>query len=233
MAGRPVTKPNITNTIAKTDSVKVEEKTNITTDVDIKKENYELKLKLENMMKMIENLQSSKIIETKIADKVTNIPDEIELIDMNKRVTITSITTGGVNLKTSTDGTAKSFRLDKLGQTIPIFYSDLLGCIATDRSMFEEGLIYINDKQIVKNEYLEDFYKKFLDINTITNIMDFDTETVKEMVSNTTDAIQETIIILIATKINKGESVDMNMVNTIEKSCKTVVDIRDIANKIR
>jgi hypothetical protein len=53
------------------------------------------------------------------------------------------------------------------------------------------------------------------------------------MISNTTQEIQETIISIIANKFNKGEFIDMNKVDAIEKSCKGKVDIREIANQIR
>jgi hypothetical protein len=35
-------------------------------------------------------------------------------------------------------------------------------------------LVYINDPSVVKSEYLEEQYKKFLDINKINHILDFD-----------------------------------------------------------
>ena len=63
--------------------------------------------------------------------------------------------------------------------------------------------------------------------------MDFDIETIKEMVSSTTPLIQETIVDLVAGKINKGAFIDMNKVEIIGASCTPKVDIRDLANKLR
>jgi hypothetical protein len=91
----------------------------------------------------------------------------------------------------------------------------------------------INDTRVVADNYLEESYKKFLDINKINHIIDFDIETIRSMISNTTKAIQETIVLLIAEKINKGEYVDMNKVDAIGKSCTNPIDIREVANKIR
>jgi hypothetical protein len=231
MAGKATTTNKTNSTSAKT--TKVENTTDV--NIDLQKENEELKNKLESMMKMLENLQTPNKTETKTIKEGMNetVVDTIEQIDMNKRITVTSITTGGVNLKTSNDGSARQFRLDKLGQTLPIFYADLVACMNTDRWIFEEGLVYINDPSVVKSEYLEEQYKKFLDINNINHILDFDIPTIKLMISNTTQEIQETIISIIANKFNKGEFIDMNKVDAIEKSCKGKVDIREIANQIR
>lgn len=235
MAGRPSTKSTNTNKVeTKVDDTKIVKDI----DSDIKKENEELKTQLANLMKMMEQMQSNQINSYTVNKDTTPnntefISEELPDIDMNKRITITSLTTGGVNLRTTMDGTARIFRLDKLGQSIPIIYSDLLNCINLQRDFFEDGLVYINDTRVVSDNYLEESYKKFLDINKINNIMNFDIETIKTMVSNTTDSIQETIILLIADKINKGEFVDMNKVDAIGKSCKNPIDIREVANKIR
>lgn len=231
MAGRPsnASKKVETNTVVDTpiiDNIEVKfEKT------DVEKENELLKAKLEELTNMMLKLQETTNATTSINEERTSAitPD----IDMNARISVTSITTGGVNLKTTTDGTAKVFRFDKLGQTLPIIYVDLINCINLQRSFFEDGLLYINNQKVVEDNYLEEYYKKFINIDKINNIMNFDNETIKNMVSNTTPAIQETICLLVADKINKGEAIDMNKVDIIGKSCKNTVDIRDLANRLR
>jgi hypothetical protein len=220
------------NTVAKAKAVVsetkiIEEVKDTTINTELEKENKDLKSQLEQMMKMIEGLQNAQTNNNKTSS------DEMSDIDMNKRISVTSITTGGVNLRTANDGTAKTFRFDRLGQTLPILYLDLLNCINFNRSFFEEGLIYINNQKVIEDNYLEDFYKQFLDIDKITNIMNFDIETIKDMVTNTTVAIQETIVLLVADKLNKGGSVDMNKIDAIGKSCTKPVDIRELANKLR
>lgn len=200
------------------------------TEIEI--ENRDLKSQLSKMMEMIESLQTTPVASENIQNDTLadiNVPD----IDMNTRITVTSMTTGGVNLKTGTDGNARHFRLEKLGQTIPIIYEHLINCINTDRWLFEEGLVYINNARAVEEQYLEEAYKKFLTPNTIANILDFDIPTIGQMVNNTTTAIQETIVTLVAEKINNGGTIDMNKVDAIGKACVPPIDIRDIANKLR
>lgn len=200
-------------------------------DSDLKTENETLKNQLSEMMNIVKNLQNSNV--SNMDENTHQTDDEFTSVDMNARVSVTSMTTGGVNMKTATDGSARQFRLEKLGQTIPIVYEHLINCINTDRWLFEEGLVYINNAKVVKEQYLEESYKKFLTPDKIEHIMDFDIPTIKNMVSTTTTTIQETIVTLVAEKINNGGTIDMNKVEAIGNSCNPVIDIRELSNKLR
>ena len=195
----------------------------------LEKENKELKSQLAEMMNMIKELQTSKESTTTTSSNDTEEKD----VEMNARILVTSMTTGGVNLKTSNDGSARHFRFEKLGQTLPIIYEHLINCINTDRWLFEDGLVYISDANVVREQYLEESYKKFLTPEKIEHILDFDIDTIKEMVSSTTPAIQETIVDVVANRMNSGGSIDMNKVDAIGNACTEKVDIRDLANKLR
>lgn len=207
--------------------------TNASNGDSLKKENEELKNQLAEMMNMIKDLQANKsesekeVVENRDADKSENIED----VEMNARILVTSITTGGVNLKTSNDGSARHFRFEKLGQTIPIIYEHLINCINTDRWLFEDGLIYISDPNVIREQCLEDAYKKFLTPETIENILDFDMNVIIEMITSTTPAIRETIIDLVVDKLNHGGSIDMNKVNAIGNACN--VNIMELASKLK
>lgn len=207
--------------------------TNVSNDDSLKKENEELKNQLAEMMNMIKDLQASKSEPENVAVENADInkTETVEDVEMNARILVTSITTGGVNLKTSNDGSARHFRFEKLGQTIPIIYEHLINCINTDRWLFEDGLIYISDSNVIREQCLEDAYKKFLTPETIENILDFDINVIVDMVTSTTPAIQETIIDLVANKLNNGGSIDMNKVNAIGTACN--VNIMELASKLR
>lgn len=191
-------------------------------ETNLEKENAELKSQISTMMDMIKDLQAKQ----NVGNTVT-IQDELR-----RRVTITSITTGGVNLKTNDSGMAKPFRLERFGQTIPIVYEDLMDCINTDRWIFEDGLVYINDQKAIEEQYLEEAYKKFLTPDKIRDIMTFDDADIKNMVSNSTREIQETIVQLVCDKINKGEAVNLNKVKVIGDSCTPPVKITEIAERL-
>lgn len=207
--------------------------TNVSNNDLLKKENEDLKSQLAEMMNMIKDLQTQKTESEKTSAENVNIDtsENIEDVEMNARILVTSITTGGVNLKTSNDGSARHFRFEKLGQTIPIIYEHLINCINTDRWLFEDGLIYISDPNVIREQCLEDAYKKFLTPETIENILDFDMNVIIDMVTSTTPAIQETIIDLVVDKLNHGGSIDMNKVNAIGTACN--VNIMELASKLK
>ena len=199
-----------------------------------KEENDALKKQMEEMQKMLQQLMSQQSVP--VAQSVQEEEDseqQKEEIPLTKRIKVTSITTGGVNLKTSYDSGARKFRLEHLGQTKAIQYEYLIDCINTDRWLFEDGLVYINDPQVVEEQLLEEEYKKFLTPDKIQNILSFDVDTIKQMVSNSTREIQETICSVVIDKINTGESIDLNKVYAIGNSCEPQVNLLELSQKIK
>ena len=198
-----------------------------------KEENDALKKQMEEMQKMLQQLMSQQSAPVTQSVQEEDSEQQKEEIPLTKRIKVTSITTGGVNLKTSYDSGARKFRLEHLGQTKAIQYEYLIDCINTDRWLFEDGLVYINDPQVVEEQLLEEEYKKFLTPDKIQNILSFDVETIKQMVSNSTREIQETICSVVIDKINAGESIDLNKVYAIGNSCEPQVNLLELSQKIK
>lgn len=198
-----------------------------------KEENDALKKQMEEMQKMLQQLMSQQSVPVAQSVQEEDSEQQKEEIPLTKRIKVTSITTGGVNLKTSYDSGARKFRLEHLGQTKAIQYEYLIDCINTDRWLFEDGLVYINDPQVVEEQLLEEEYKKFLTPDKIQNILSFDVETIKQMVSNSTREIQETICSVVIDKINAGENIDLNKVYAIGNSCEPQVNLLELSQKIK
>ena len=198
-----------------------------------KEENDALKKQMEEMQKMLQQLMSQQSAPVAQYVQEEDSEQQKEEIPLTKRIKVTSITTGGVNLKTSYDNGARKFRLEHLGQTKAIQYEYLIDCINTDRWLFEDGLVYINDPQVVEEQLLEEEYKKFLTPDKIQNILSFDVETIKQMVSNSTREIQETICSVVIDKINAGENIDLNKVYAIGNSCEPQVNLLELSQKIK
>ena len=192
---------------------------------ELKKENDLLKTEQESRNEKIESSNSVSLDASK----------NISYSDINplKLIKVISLSDGGVSLKTKSSGDGKVFRFDKFGHSVTITYSDLQDIISTDRSFIEDGFVYICDKDVVKNNYLEDAYSKFLTIETINNIFSFPKDEIIDMIQNTTEALQESIISFVVKKINNGEYVDMNKVDVIGKSCKTPCNIIELAQQKR
>ena len=198
-----------------------------------KEENDALKKQMEEMQKMLQQLMPQQSAPVAQSVQEEDSEQQKEEIPLTKRIKVTSITTGGVNLKTSYDSGARKFRLEHLGQTKAIQYEYLIDCINTDRWLFEDGLVYINDPQVVEEQLLEEEYKKFLTPDKIQNILSFDVETIKQMVSNSTREIQETICSVVIDKINAGENIDLNKVYAIGNSCEPQVNLLELSQKIK
>lgn len=229
MAGRPkkVTTVNSdTEVVVNENEEKVSNSSDAVELEKLKKENEDLKSQLQMILEKL----SAQEEKAKAEDNLTHSQDEIVYKEINplKLINVVSLTDGGVSLRTAPNG-GKIFRFDKFGHSIPITYTDLQDVIATDRAFIEDGSVYICDEDVVKNNYLEDVYSRFLTVNMINNIFSFPTDKIVEMVSNTTETIQESIISIIVKKINNNEFVDMNKVDAIGKACKKPCDISALA----
>ena len=228
MAGRP--KKTVEKTVA-TNEKEIMTADNSAEMESLKKENAELKSQLQMILEKLSNIEETKTVSENKEEKEAENEDNELYKDISplKPIKVVSLTDGGISLRTNTSGTAKTFRFDKFGHATTITYSDLQDIIATNRTFIEDGSVYICDADVVKNNYLESFYDKFLTVEAITNILTFNKSDIADMVSNTTESIQETIISLIVKKINNNEYVDMNKVDAIGKACKNPCDIPGLA----
>ena len=91
-----------------------------------KEENDALKKQMEEMQKMLQQLMSQQSAPVAQSVQEEDSEQQKEEIPLTKRIKVTSITTGGVNLKTSYDSGARKFRLEHLGQTKAIQYEYLI-----------------------------------------------------------------------------------------------------------
>ena len=233
MAGRPKKVVTENTTITEEKVIKTTENKTADNSAEmdsLKKENAELKSQLQSILEklsLLETKNEENITET-VSEETADV-DNYKEINPLKPIKVVSLTDGGVSLRTNASGSGKTFRFDKFGHSISITYSDLQDVIATDRTFIEDGSVYICDADVVRNNYLDDCYSKFLTVEKITNILSFSKSDIIDMVSNTTETIQETIISLIVKKINNNEYVDMNKVDAIGKSCKNPCDISTLA----
>ncbi len=195
-------------------------------------ENKELREKIAKLEEMIERLTETYLKSEKLQPAVEEYSfEDYPEIPTNKPIRVMSLFTGGLNLKTSNDGNAQVFRLEKFGDIIPIMYMDLSKIISNQRRFFEEGYCIVMDKDVVKLHYLEDAMKKILDYKTITNILNYDIEKIKTLFSGATKVIQQTIVDLLIEKINKGEHLDKNKISVISEIFGH--DIYELANRVK
>lgn len=198
----------------------------------LRKENEEVKSQIKLILeKLAEQENKNTKIESSNIIPNTSKNDFYNDINPMKLIKVISLSDGGVSLKTKPGRDGKIFRFDKFGHSVTIAYTDLQDIISTNRSFIEDGTVYICDESVVKNNYLEEAYNRFLTIDTINNIFSFTEETIIDLIKNTTETLQESIISFVVKKINKGEYVDMNKVNAIGKSCKIPCNILELAQQ--
>lgn len=235
MAGRPRTTTK--ETTSKESNVEPSSE-NVSKIEQLEEENKMLKSQVSEILNLLKDMKTK---ESEAQTNYCNImnndstngfdEEEHTFVDINplKPIKVISLSDGGVNLKTTNDGNAKVFRFDKFGHVATITYSDLQDCIATCRPFIEDGTVYICDKDVVRNNYLDEYYKHFLTIDTINNILSFPQNKIVDMVKNTTPTIQDTLIDLMVKKINNNENVDMNKIDAIGKACAVPCDITALA----
>lgn len=227
MAGRPRTTTK--ETTPKENDVELSSENILKIEL-LEEENKMLKSQVNEILNLLKDLNEKK------SEPQVNVANDFEeeehtFVDISplKPIKVISLSDGGVNLKTTNDGNAKVFRFDKFGHVATITYADLQDCIATCRPFIEDGTVYICDKDVVRNNYLDEYYKHFLTVDTINNILSFPQSKIVDMVKNTTPTIQDTLIDLMVKKINNNENVDMNKIDAIGKACAVPCDITALA----
>lgn len=210
----------------------IEEKTSENNELDEMKKMMQSLMDQLNVLKAeneeLKNKNVDVVNHNELSENDSYESDYVE-ISPNKPIRVISLFKGGLTLKTNQDGSGKNFRFDQYGHTRTIAYSDLQDCIAVARNLIEDGYVYICDKDVIRNNYLEDYYKRFLKKEQIDGILGFNDEDVKGMIENTTRPIQETIILNLVDKINRDEYVNRNKVDLIGKCCNPTCDIFALA----
>lgn len=193
----------------------------------VAKENEELKARLAKMEEMMQSLMEKQTVKTVKAEAEDTIKD----IPMTKSIKVMSLFDGGLNLKTSRDGSGQTFRFEFVGETYPILYADLIKSINLQRWIYKDGYCMILDQDVVKTHYLENDYNKFVDAEVINNILEYEDEKIKDIFSNVTPVIQRSIVDVVINKINGSENVDKNKVAVVGEVYGK--DIFELASKMR
>lgn len=189
------------------------------TKKELELELLELKKLLDQQNKLLANVPSKEQDE-----------DDIE-IKMTKMVRVVSLYHGVLNLKTSSQMDATIFTFNFFGYEQPIFYSDLIKCINTQRRLFTDGFCYIKDQEIIKAHYLDKIYKYLLDKDAILNYTQYDEDFIKDNFPKLPTQQKITVLETIAFKLNENENIDRNKIDILAKLAN--VDIYELAKKLQ
>lgn len=196
----------------------------VKTKAELEKENAEFASQLEEMRKMIEELQKQK---SSAPSSTTNVYNNVE----DPYISVISLCNNELNLSTGGYGHGEIYTFTYFGQEQNIPASDLKKIVKNNRSFTTNGLFYIADKDFIASEHLKKAYEKIADLDKISGIMMADKETFKNVFETITDAQKETVFDMLVHKVAKNEDVDMNIV----KICSDIMgkDINAIGNSMK
>lgn len=181
------------------------------------------KTELENIYKMIEDLQNNIKNNSNLSVK-KNEEDEVEIYDyeeeevpLNSYIKVMSLIPYELNLSTERHGKGRIFTFRGYGKTKRIIYQELEKIIEENRHFLERGFFVILDKRVVRKHGLDDIYKNIMNKEKMDMILlGFQGGEVKEndILSFAKSAPKEQQKILATMVIDKrinGETIDLNL----------------------
>jgi len=195
------------------------------TKAQIEEENNVLKVKLENLEKMMNKLMDAENSNNKeenigsvdIDNNIEDGTEDIIEIKPNQLIHVTNLFTGiGLSL---TGMHGNNIRFIRFGQTMPITYSDLTYICSNQRKFADEGYFYINNKDFIKINYLQEEYEKIISAKEIEGFINLSTDEMEKTYNKVTELIKESIIDIVVKGIidNKPEYGDRNKIEFISK----------------
>jgi len=227
MAVKKVEKEETTNNKLENNNKNIDE-TN--SNAEIEEENILLKNELSEMKEMLKQLmktQSKTVEESPVpqaepSDDMFDMDEQLDIIPLNTYINVTSLFNGVLTLK---GDNGKTMKFDNFGITLPMTFQDLSAACSNSRRFAQEGFFFIHNKQAIKSLYLTDDYKKFINKNTLENIITLPAEKIASMYKNTTNTLKDTIIDLIVKGIVANDPQYLDRTKIYKLSELIAVDI--------
>jgi hypothetical protein len=184
-----------------------------------------LKKKLDAALKAIETLQKQP--STPVTTTVITSNDDRDVL-------VVSLYDGILNLSTEGFGRGYNYEFTYFGEEQNIPAVDLKKIIRKEKKRISEGLIYIDDPEIIKAERLAAAYKKILTKEKIEELFTKSNKLFKESFDDMTKGQQEVFAQLIVSKLIGGKEVDMNIVDMVSKVVgKNLKDIAEFSMALK
>lgn len=170
-----------------------------------------LKAQVAELMKMVEQVTSAKNEEK---------AESVE-IPLNKYVSVMSLFPYKMVLSTAPygrGGTQKVF--DSFGQVVRILYKDLINIIDVHRNFLNAGYFYILDKDVIRENALDEVYSKILDKESITRLLHTNSpEEAEKLYNSANDTQKELIVRMLVDSVrdNPGD-INLNIVDRISRA---------------
>lgn len=187
------------------------------TIASLKKQLKETVATMSEMAKVIESLKNSRTEQTM---PIVQIGDD-------KDVLVVSLYDGILNVSTDGYGQGENYQFTYFGEEQPIPLSDLKKIIRKEKKRISEGLLYIDDPEIIKSERLTSAYKKILNKEKIEELFTKSQKLFRESFNEMTQGQKDIFAQLIVSRLIDGKDVDMNIVELVSKTVGR--DLKDIA----
>lgn len=147
---------------------------------------------------------------------------------MNEMIQVQSLTHGELCLNVNNN---VSLKLERYGAIKPVLYSELVSIVNNNRKFAENGHFYILDERAVYHLGLSNYYENLLSFDEIENIQDYSDDSIRQMLSNTTQAQRNCIVANLTYRAYKNIGINYNKVDVIGKACD--VNINEKVSEMR
>lgn len=191
-------------------------------------ENENLKQELKELREMMAQLMS----QNKKEENTQN-SDEENLIEINPKslVKLISLSTGGLNLK---GNNVQPYRFKSYGEPKNLTFEEVSAIYYNHPKTFQQGSIYIKDKNVVKALDLDSYYENILDDKKLDGFFKLPENEISYIYQSASKSQKETMITRIIEEYAKGnrDYMDHNKIKLL--SDLTGKDLLQLAtNKIK
>lgn len=139
-------------------------------------------------------------------------------IQLDEPISVMSLIPFTLNLSTQSGGQGNLKKFTHFGEVKKILYKDLLDIIEVNRSFAESGYFYILNKEVVRQNGLEEAYSKILTKEKIDEILSTNSDECVTLYESTTPEQQEVLVRLLIDKIHANPgSINLNIVDRISR----------------
>jgi hypothetical protein len=134
-----------------------------------------------------------------------------------------------LNLTANVNGNLIVETFNSFGEEHTVSYADARALVKGSARFINEGAVYIDDEDFIKNEKLTKYYKNILSKDELLDLLSVDKTTFTSKYNNMPQMQKDIFARLVTYKVIKGEDVDMNIVQAINTALKIDI-LGDINN---
>lgn len=184
----------------------------------------EVEKQMEEMRKMMESLS--------VPSNSSNVSEiKKNKIDADEEIEVISLTPNVVYLTTEGMGQGEVFEFEGYGDILDITMGELKSLVSHNKSFFQQGVIFIQNEEAVKQLRLKKYYENILSGDVLSGLLSQSSSKVVEIYKMASIAQQDNIVKMICEKKYKNEDVDANILKEIGDLCgKNLIDLENPMN---